>query len=140
MKFVFPPFWVLTFGIGPYILWFGLARGKHGEVPPEAMKYAFAIIWVVGTAFLLWIGIRIKRVRVDGSNLYVSNWFHEIMIPVKEIERVNELRWIKGHPVTIHFKNPTAWGKSVIFLPILRLSWWREHPIVAELKELAGID
>jgi hypothetical protein len=138
MKFVFPALWIPLFGLGPFILWSGLARGKHGELPPEAMKYVFAIVWLAGTSFILWVGIQLKRVRIDGSNLYVSDWFHEMVIPMAEIADVKEHKWIKGHPIIILFKRPTACGKSVMFLPILRLAWWSEHPIVKKLKELAG--
>jgi hypothetical protein len=42
MKYVFPCLWISGFGAGAFILWFDLARGKHGELPPAGMKYAFA--------------------------------------------------------------------------------------------------
>jgi hypothetical protein len=52
---------------------------------------------------------------------------------------MTELEWIKGYPVTIHFKYATACGSKVMFLPTMRLALWSKHPIVAELKELAGL-
>jgi hypothetical protein len=139
MKFVFPALWIPGFGFGAFILWFGLARGKHGELPPAALKYAFAIIWVLGTTFVLWIAIRLKRVRLDGTNLYVSKWFREITVPFIEIASVTEARWIKGHPILIHFKNTSTCGRSVMFMPKLRLGFWSRHPIVAELRKIAGL-
>ena len=139
MKFVFPPLWICGFGFGAFVLWFGLARGKSGELPPDAMKYAFAILWVVGTSFLIWIAVRIKRIQMDSANLYVSTGFSEIAIPIMEIKSVKELRWIKGHPITIGFKNATACGTSVMFLPKLRLGFWSKHPVVEELQRLAGL-
>ncbi len=69
MKFVFPPLWIAGFGFGAFILWFGFARGKLGELPPVGLKYAFAILWVAGTTFLLWIALRIKRIQIDEANL-----------------------------------------------------------------------
>jgi hypothetical protein len=139
MKFVFPAIWIPGFGFGAFILWFGLARGKHGELPPAAMKYAFAIIWVLGTTFILWIAIRLKRVRLDETNLYVSKWFREITVPIIEIASVTEARWIKGHPILIHFKNTSACGRSVMFMPRLRLAFGSRHPIVGELQRIAGL-
>jgi hypothetical protein len=139
MKFVFPALWIPGFGFGAFILWFGLARGKHGELPPAALKYAFAIIWVLGTTFILWIAIRLKRVRLDGTNLYVSKWFREITVPFIEIASVTESKWIKGHPILIHFKNTSTCGRSVMFMPKLRLGFWSRHPIVAELRQIAGL-
>jgi hypothetical protein len=139
MKFVFPPLWISGFGFGAFILWFGLARGKHGELPPAAMKYAFAILWVIGTSFIIWIAVRIKRVQIDGANLYVSTGLREIAVPITEIGSVKELRWIKGHPITIGFKKATACGTSIMFLPKLRLGFWSKHPVVEELQRWAGL-
>jgi hypothetical protein len=79
------------------------------------MKYAFAILWVVGTSFIVWIAVRIKRIQMDSANLYVSTGFKEIAVPIMEIGSVKELWWIKGHPITIGLKNATACGTSVMF-------------------------
>ena len=139
MKFVFPGLWIPGFGFGAFILWFGLARGKYGELPPAAIKYAFAIMWVLVTTFILWIAIRLKGVQVDDTNLYVIKWFREIAVPLSEIASVTESRWIKGHPITIHFKNTSECGCSVMFMPKLRLAFWNKHPVVAELQRIAGL-
>jgi hypothetical protein len=64
IKFVLPALWIPGFGFSAFILWFGLARGKYGELPPTAMKYLFAIIWVLGTTFISWTAIRLKRVQL----------------------------------------------------------------------------
>jgi hypothetical protein len=139
MKFVFPPLWIAGFGFGAFILWFGLARGKLGELPPIGLKYTFAIVWVAGTTFVLWIALRIKRIQIDETHLYVSTGFKEIAIPIMEIAAVKELRWIRGHPITIRFKNLTACGTSVMFLPKLSLGFWSKHPVVEELRQWAGL-
>jgi hypothetical protein len=134
IKFVYPTLWIPGFGFGTFILWSGLAHGKNGGAPPEVIKDLFAIIWVTGTAFFLWLGIQLKRVRIDAQNLYVSQWFREITVPIREISNVTENRWINLHPVTIHFKKVTACGRSVMFMPTIRLALWSAHPIVAELQ------
>jgi hypothetical protein len=83
--------------------------------------------------------IRIKRIRIDSRNLYVSKWLREIAVPLIEIASVTETKWIKGHPVTIHFKDQSICGESVMFLPKVRLGFWIKHPIVEELKRLSGM-
>jgi hypothetical protein len=138
MKFVFPIFWIVTFGFGTFTVWFGTA-GRNGEPPPDVIKCIFTVIWMVGTSFLLWLAIRLKRVRIDARNLYVSKGFREITIPLEEISRVTEIRWINAHPITIHFKNATACGANIMFMPTRRFALWSAHPIVAELKQLAGL-
>jgi hypothetical protein len=85
------------------------------------------------------ISVRIKRIQLDSASLYVSTGFREIAVPIMEIGSVKELRWIKGHPIIIGFKNATACGTSVMFLPKLRLGFWSKHPVVEELQRLAGL-
>jgi hypothetical protein len=38
MKVVFPNFWISGFGFGTFIVWFGTARGRNGEPPPEIIN------------------------------------------------------------------------------------------------------
>ena len=80
-----------------------------------------------------------KPVQLDDRNLYVFKWFREITVPVIEIAAVTESRWIKGHPITIHFKNTSNCGRNVMFLPKVRLAFWSKHPVVAELQRVAGL-
>jgi hypothetical protein len=72
MKFVFPPIWICGFGLGTLLLWVGVVAEKNGGPPPDGIKYAFTVMCVLGTMFIGWMAIRIKRVRIDGSNLYIS--------------------------------------------------------------------
>ena len=60
------------------------------------------------------------------------------------IQDVTASRWIRGNPITLHFREATAFGNKIVFLPLIRLDWnprrWSEpHPVIAELRQLAGI-
>jgi hypothetical protein len=48
-------------------------------------------------------------------------------------------RAVLNSALTIGFKNTTACGTSVMFLPKLRLGFWSKHPVVEELQRLAGL-
>jgi hypothetical protein len=103
------------------------------------MKLQFLVIWIVGAAFILWACAGLKRVRVDSKSLYVSNYLREITIPLSMIEDITEIRWVNIHPVTIYFRNVTEFGQRITFMPITRFfGLWSSHPVVAELKLLAG--
>jgi hypothetical protein len=42
------------------------------------------------------------------------------------------------HPVTIHLRHETPFGRRITFIPKFRLlPFWRTHPIVNELRKLA---
>jgi hypothetical protein len=138
MKFVFPIFWIVGFGFGTFIVWFETARGRNGEPPPEVIKYIFALIWITGTSFILWLAIRLKGVRTDATNLYVSKGFRQITVPLEEISKVKT-----GGSTLIQLPSTSrmrpACGTNIMFMPTRRFALWSAHPIVAELKQLAGL-
>ncbi len=128
------------FGLGTLGLFLGAFSGRDNSPPPEGMKWLFLAILILGSAWNWYCVARLKRVRIDGSNLCISNFFKEVRIPLDSIRGVTENRWLNLHPVTIHFRSPTPFGNSIVFMPKLRLLGWRSHPVVAELKELAHLD
>jgi hypothetical protein len=138
-KFIFPTFWIATFGGVTLSLWFGAFKTSGGVAEPF-MKWLFLLFWVIGSGFIGSVAMRIKRVRVDAAELHVSNYFKEISVPFAQIEKVTEIRWINWHPVTLKFRAATAFGSSVTFLPKMRpFGFWSTHPVVAELNRLAGL-
>jgi hypothetical protein len=137
MKFVFPTMWISMFGLGTLGLFLGAFRGPDNTPPPEGMKWGFLAAWLVGTTFIYWGCARLKRVRVEDSSIYVSNYLKEIRIPFDAVVDVTENRWINIHPVTIHLRSATDFGDRITFMPKIRIFGWRSHPVVAELRELA---
>ena len=134
-----PVVWSSGFALATLGFWLGAFRGKDNELPPEGMKYLFTAAWVAGTAFL-WSCTGLKRVRIDATQLYVSNYVEEISIPFTNVADVTENRWINIHPITIHLKSTTLFGDKITFMPKSRLFGWTTDPAVRELKKLAGID
>jgi hypothetical protein len=128
--------WTAGFGGGTLGLWIGSVGANP---PPAPMKWIFLAMWVLGTALFLWLLAPLKKVRIDGTSLYVSNYRREITVPLSEIESVSENWWMNHHPVTIHLRHETPFGRRITFIPQFRLQlFWRSHPIVAELRALAG--
>src|SRR5665213_2050306 len=41
-------------------------------------KFVFLGVWILGSAFILWTGVRLKRVRMDERQLHVSNYFRAV--------------------------------------------------------------
>jgi hypothetical protein len=138
MKIIFPALWISGFGVGTLALWLGVMHGKNNAPPPDGMKWQFLVIWIVGTAFILWGCSGLKRVRIDKNRLYVSNYIREIHVPLSDVRDVTEVRWINIHPVTVYFRDTTEFGDKIKFMPKVRfLLSWSSHPIVGELKSLA---
>src|SRR5215475_4113980 len=61
----------------------------HGEVP-AAGRDIFWGAWCLATLFSLWWGYRLKRVAVDGDNVYVSDYFQEVKLPLTDVLAVTE--------------------------------------------------
>lgn len=140
MKIIFPVVWITGFGAGTLSLWLGSMHGRYGAPPPPEMKWQFLASWVAGSAFILWGCAGLKKVRVDATHLYVSNFRKEIAVPFSNLVNVTENRWINIRPVTIYFRVPTEFGQKITFMPTTRIfGFWSSHPVVAELKKLVGI-
>jgi hypothetical protein len=89
-------------------------------------------------AYVLFLFWPIKKIVIDDHNLYVSDWRMDVTISVIEVERVSEFIFSEPRRVTIHLKNPSQFGQKIVFLATYQtFSFFRSHPIVSELRELA---
>jgi hypothetical protein len=143
MKYLFPTIWISGFGLAAVTIMLNhlqdQAQGRP-ENPHAPPPFVFFAIWLIGSAFLLFFCRSIKRVETDDTNLYVSNFFQEVKVPLSNVEAVTECRWINQRPVTIHFRTPTSLGKSVMFIPRQRMfGFFSTHPVVLELRRLAAL-
>lgn len=83
-KFIVTSVWFGGFGFGTVCMF--LSR------KPEAMRWQFAAAWAIGTTFLLLTCARLKRVKLDGATLVISNYRREITVPVSDIADVSKIR------------------------------------------------
>ena len=129
-KVVFPIVWIGCFGIGTIALWADINAPIH-------TKWIFLIVLVVGSLFICWSSVQLKRVWVDGKKIYISNYLKKITLPLNTIKSVSENRWINIHPVTIYFRRPTEFGSKIMFMPKFRMFlFWGSHPVVNEIKRM----
>jgi hypothetical protein len=149
-KFVFPIFWIVAFGSAALSFWFGggiisawlgVPSAGKSNPPPPGMDFVFLGVWIVGSIFILWFSVRLKRVSMDARQLLVSNYRREISIPFNAILDVRQNRWVNLRPVTIYLREATEFGDRITFMPKQRMVFrtWRVDPIVDELKQLAGL-
>ena len=127
------------FTVANVTLWLGNADTVSSAAPPEEMKWIFLIVWIVGSTAIWVMYARIKYIEIDATDLYISNYRRKISVPFSDIESVSENFWVNPRTVTIEFRNTTEFGKSVRFIPPTRIfAFWSPHPVVAELRDLAG--
>lgn len=136
MKTVFPILWIGAFTVATISLFLSPESWHGSDGPPDSgLKWFFLIMTIVGTVFIWRTGMRLKRVRMDGKALYLSNFSNEIIVPLVNVAEVTENRWLNMHPVTIHFHSETEFGSQVTFMPRIRwFAFWSSHPVVEEIR------
>jgi hypothetical protein len=127
-KFVFPTVWSGGFGFGT----FAMLLNRNPKAVP------FGAAWAIGTVFLLLACGRLKRVKLDGATLVISNYRRDIAVPVSEIADVRQNRLINLRPVIITFRKETPFGSAVIFKPPVSFRLFSEDEIVTRLRSLTG--
>ncbi len=135
-KFIFPTFWIILFGIMPYEAIFG----PHELASKNATSAGIiAATWIVGSALLLRVAAIVLRVQYRDGRLYASNFRREIEIRPGDIESVTQNKWINVRPITIHLRSDLGFGRRIRFIPPARViyAFWKEDPIVDELREFA---
>jgi hypothetical protein len=142
-KYIFTPLWVGGFGIGTFAILSDpqdvVFNGVRGAATPADQLLFFAF-WILGSGFLLWLSVPLKRVRLRADGLSVSNYRREILIPFSAIERVTQNVLISGRHVTIHLRFETPFGRRITFMPagLGKLVFWKEDDVVKELRQYAG--
>lgn len=96
----------------------------------------------MGSWFVYWTCLRLKKVSFDDHYLYVSNYLTEISIPLSHITSISENDWLNSHPVTVQLQFSTEFGDTIVFVPTIRwFAFFRgSHPAVGELRRLAGLE
>jgi hypothetical protein len=118
-KWVFPIVW--SGGFGFILLQMFLHpetfvyNGVKGGVT-RSSQLLFIGAWLIGTAMAVAFGWRLKRVRVDGADLVVSNYLREIRVPLTNVRSVED-QFIRYFPqVYVEFIAPTPMGRRISLL------------------------
>lgn len=142
MKFIFPFVFISGFGVGTLSIWLDQMHYKNGDLLPLEDKWKFLAAWIFGTTYILWNCVGLKKVRMDSTHLYVSNFRKEVAIPFVDVVDINEHRWF-NLPSTIHFRAPIEFGQSIKFLhPDSFIPFYYfpgSHSAVKDLKERVGL-
>jgi hypothetical protein len=131
-KTIFPTCWIVGFGAITAFFWTGR------DFPAET-GWLFLAAWTAGALSFWWWCIPLKKVGVCGGDLTISNFRKEIVVPLTFVESVTENRWVNVHPVTIHFRGDTEFGRMISFMPKSRVMFfWSSHPVVGELRRMVA--
>jgi hypothetical protein len=110
-------------------------RGLDNPLARASAMIGFPLIF----AWTVWSTSRLKRVRLDGDELLVSNYHTEIRIPLSRVALVELInRGRSGKFGVIDLDATSAFGDSITFLPVsTQGALGFEYPIIDELNRLA---
>ena len=132
-KFVFPTIWIGLFGVGTIAQL--VKTGFTDETRAPFIGLLFGILIFYASC------IRLKKVEIDNDNMYVSNYFSEIEVEKSNILYVEEVRFFNTRPIWIYFREPTAYGKRILFIPSQRpISIFKDSPMVKRLIKFADLE
>lgn len=134
MKFVYPAAWSLL--VGGMVV----EQIMSSTVVIVGMSTSVVVIslsWALGLALFVAVFGGIKRVRVRGRELLISNYLKECSVPFENIAGVQESMFFKDYRVTIRFYSMTDFGQSISIVPkagpASSLYARGPRPVVAEL-------
>jgi hypothetical protein len=123
---LFPPLFVAAFMFGACTL---LMRG-------EMVGFIF-----LGCAFLggLWIWFfsrHLVSVSFDAHGLHLLGWRRHEYVAWQSVECIRRVRWIRGQPYAIIFRQPTTFGLRVYMIPPL----WTRGDVIDQLATHCSVD
>jgi hypothetical protein len=115
-----------------------------GSRVPLSLLLIFVAATIAGTVIMLRYCLPCRDVAIEGDSLVIRSLHRSAVVSFSEIEAIRQNRWLSTRQVTVYFRQPTPFGRSVIFMPQL-VDWWvkfpaTEHPIVKELCAAAGLN
>ena len=142
-KYGAPPLWMVGFGLvtlraflHPSLL---AAWGAVGAL--IAVKLVVPLAWLVGSVRVVRWATRVKRVRVDGDFLLISNYVREVRVPIEALIDIHPGERADS-PITLGFKDPTPFGGPIVLIPArpTDLLVWRDNHVAEQLRRLARFD
>jgi hypothetical protein len=108
--------------------------------PLQVIAIAAAIQLLVGLVYYLTYQTLVSpaadSVVYENGALRVRRHGQEVSIPVTSITGIRGRLGLNPETITLDLSKPTAIGSSVTFIPPARFPSFKEHPMMATLREL----
>ena len=130
-KRIFPPLWIISFFLLTLFVWLGGGRAA------SSLKWLTLICLLGGSSFILWFAARLRTVTLREDHLVVSDYRSEELIPLLQVEEVEETRIWNPKLIKLRLVRSGQWGEEIIFIAPLRFQFvFSNHPLVKELREM----
>jgi hypothetical protein len=128
------------------IIWFGFIGLWTCIAAPVIIHKGGPFVILVGPIFMIIFGYFLMRflvfpladeVYIFNDEIVVRNKGDEDRFPISEIINVDSSIMVNPPRITLTLRNPSKFGKEIIFSPPVRLFNFSRHPIAEELIERA---
>ncbi len=133
LKFFIPVFWtviVLGFNLAIWTLDGNMFAG----IPIQTFRIGILIFLLVGVAFFYFTVLQLKRVEMDQTHIFVTNYFKNFKYPWSNIENIEERDFVIFRTIHIVLKEPGTFGKKIAFVASRRKfnTFIKENPYLFE--------
>lgn len=115
LKIVFPTFWFVFFGL------FGLGAiflndGRNSLLASSYFQIGYFVVFLLFGAMIYLTAIQLKRVDMNKSNVYISNYFKTYRYDYEGIDSINLQKYVLFTLGTITLKDKGKLGSKIRFL------------------------
>ena len=130
-KFIFLPLWCLAWGAGTLQRW----ASPHAD--NDQSRWVFALAGIGGALFFWVTCARLKQVSLSGSDLIVSNFLTQEVVPLSNIASLRQNVALSMKTIVVTFRSDTRFGRAIVFMPPMSFKILAEDDIVGRLRSLA---
>jgi hypothetical protein len=128
--------WIGMFSLGT-LLMFVAPDSFEGDGDIREMRRFFLGATIVGSVFIYWACMRVKRVQLAGSEFIISNYRKTIRIPVRDVEHVSSSVLLSPELIWLHLRRSSDFGSRIVFMPRQRFfGGFTLNPEAARLNKL----
>jgi len=112
------------------------AVGAHGFLVRDSSLNGNEFCELLYLTYQILVSPAAESVVYDNGALHVRRHGQEVSIPVSFITGIRGRLGINPETITLDLSKPTAIGSSVTFIPPARFPSFKDHPMMATLREL----
>jgi hypothetical protein len=133
LKIFLPVFWTTIVLAFTMAIWF-LDTSTFAGIPIQTFRYGLLTFLLIGIAFFYFTVLRLKRVEMDQTGIFVTNYFKNFKYPWSNIENIEERDFVVFRTIHLVLREPGTFGKKVAFVASRRKfnAFIKENPHLFE--------
>jgi len=136
-KIFIPTFWITFVGFFTLAVFFNTTINIP-TIQTSGFRAGTLIFFISGIAVLYYLFMRLKRVEVTETHVYVTNYYKTYRYPYSSISTIQEQNILGFTKVRMHLAEPGSFGDKIVFIAS-RKRWnelIQERPeVLAHMKD-----